>query len=128
MRSETGSVAPLVAVVVALVASVAVATAGLGVVYTARVKATTAADAAALAAAAGSYPGTGMGSPLAAAARAAKTNGAEVVSCLCPVDRSLHPRKVTVVAVVPVDLPVLGSLRVRAASRAEFEPLVWLSR
>ncbi|MFQ5523600.1 MAG: hypothetical protein ACE5F5_08480 [Acidimicrobiia bacterium] len=128
MKSEGGSLTPLIAAVVALVALAAVATASLAVVYTARVKAVTAADASALAAAAGTYPATGVGLPAVAARRAAEANGAELVSCRCSLDSSLHPREVTVVAAVSADLPVLGRLRIRAASRAEFEPLVWLSR
>ena len=114
--------------VVALLAVVAVATASLGLAYAARAQAQTAADAASLAAAVASYPGTGRRVPVVEAASVAAANGARLVSCRCPMDPGMTPRTAWVVAMVPVDLPVLGEIRVTAAAGAEFDPRRWLGR
>lgn len=114
--------------VVAVVAVVGAATAGLSLAFHAGVQASTAADAAALAAAPATYPGVVPDSPMQAAAAMALANGARLVSCACPVDRSSAPRVVSVITAVPTDLPVFGPIEVRATARAEFDPGTWVGR
>ena len=114
--------------VVALLAVVTIAAASLGLAYAGRAAAQTAADASALAAAVATYPGTGRPSPVSEARRVAWLNHAILGICRCPVDRSLSARVVEVVAIVLVDVPIFGPLRVTAASRAEFDPGLWLGR
>lgn len=128
MRIDTGSSMVLMAGLVSVIAAVSVAVAGLGLAYSARAQAQTASDAAALAAAVGTYPPASTGAPLQRARQAAVANGARVVSCSCPVDSSMRPRAVTVVAVVSIEAPVFGHLDVEATSRAEFDPRRWLGR
>jgi secretion/DNA translocation related TadE-like protein len=87
--------------------------------------AATAADAAALAAAPVTFrPFGASGTPRQEAARFAEANGATLISCTCPTDRSWLPRTVTVTVSRSIDLPVLGSVSVRATSRADFDPLL----
>jgi hypothetical protein len=112
--------------VTGLVAVVVMATAILGLIYSARTQAALASDAAALAAAVATYPGAGRGPPGAEATRAAAANGAVVTRCACRVDASLAARVASVTAVVVVDAPLFGALRVGATSRAEFDPKTWL--
>ncbi len=110
----------------AVVAVVVVLAAGLGAVaelIVARARAAAAADAAALAAAPVTFRAFGArGGPAAEAQRFARSNGARLVSCRCPVDRSWNRRVVRVVVVRPLRLPVLGRIDVRAAAAAEFTP------
>lgn len=113
---------------VAAIAVVSVATTGLGLAYAARAQAQTASDAAALAAAVATYPPASTGSPVAVARRVAVSNGAELISCECGVDRAIRPRTVIVGTRVTVDVPVFGPLEVHARSRAEFDPRRWLGR
>lgn len=118
---------PAVAGIVAILATLTVATASLGVIYAARETAANGADAAALAAAVATYPPAGRGAaPEAAARSAAADNGAVLVGCDCPVDLRMRPRVAMVVASVEVEVPLLGGLSVRARSRAEFDPVRWL--
>lgn len=125
--TERGSVFPAVAGVIAILATLALATAALGVLYAARETAANGADAAALAAAVATYPPAGSGyTPLAAARAAAAANGVDVEGCDCPVDTGITPRVATVVTAVEVELPVFGTVRVRAGARAEFDPVRWL--
>lgn len=129
MKHERGSMTLVMVAVGGIVATLAVATAGLGALYAARAQANTSADAAALAAAVATYPPAARGSgPLAAARQAARHNGARLVTCSCPVDGSVRPRTVTVVASVSVTVPFFGDLDVRGAARAEFDPRGWLGR
>lgn len=94
--------------------------AGIGA-YTA---ASNAADASALAAAPITFrPFGASGTPAAEAARYAERNGASLVRCRCPIDRSWAPRTVAVVVARRIHLPVIGSVRVSATSRATFEPI-----
>lgn len=116
----------LISAVMALLAVMTVATAGLGVVYAARAQAQNAADASALAAAVATYPDAADRSPRASARMAAAANEARLVSCRCPVDPSVEARVARVVTEVAVEVPVFGELEVRAAARAEFDPLLWL--
>jgi len=95
----------------------------LAVVMRAHLDATTAADSAALAAAPVTFlPFGAKGSPAAEAARFAELNGAEMVWCRCPLDRSFETRTVEVRVAKIVDLPILGDTTVEATGRAEFEP------
>lgn len=113
---------------VALVAVLSVAVASVGMLYSARAQATTAADAAALAAAVATYPPAGASDPLETARAVAEANGAVVLGCRCALDPGLAARIVEVLAGVDVEVPVFGSVRVRAVSRAEFDPILWLGR
>lgn len=125
--SERGSVLPAVAGVVAVVATLTLATASLGVIYAARETAANGADAAALAAAVATYPpAAGGAGPETAARAAAAANGALLMGCECRVDPRMRPRVATVTTSVEVEVPLLGSVPVRARSRAEFDPFRWL--
>lgn len=128
MRGDAGSSMVLIAGLLGVVVAVSVAAAGLGLAYSARAQAQVASDAAALAAAVGTYPPAASDAPLELARRIAIANRARVVSCSCPVDSSMRPRVVTVVAVVSIDAPVFGHLDIEASSRAEFDPRRWLGR
>lgn len=123
--SERGSVTLLVTALAGLLTVAIIGVGAVGEAYSARVRAATAADAAALAAAVATYPGTGRDLPPREADRAARANGAVLVECLCPVDRTLRVRTVTVRTAVTVDLLVFGRLTVRGAARAEFDPAAW---
>lgn len=113
--------------IIALLAAVALATAGLGVVYAAREQAVAGADAAALAAAVATFPLAGQtGPPAEAAQAAAAANGAALVSCQCPIQENMGTRTVTVITSVRVKVPMFGEMMVRARSRAEFDPARWL--
>ena len=93
----------------------------------ARMRATTAADAAALAAAPVTFlPFGATGSPAQEAGRFARLNGASLVSCRCPIDRSFATRSAEVRVAVSVGLPLLGSVTVEATGRAEFAPAALL--
>lgn len=125
--SDRGSVVPAVAGITALLASVALATAGLGAVYAAREQAATGADAAALAAAVATFPPAGhRDAPDEAARSAAAANGAVLLDCRCPIDEGMGARVVTVTTAVRLKVPLFGELTVRARSRAEFDPGRWL--
>lgn len=128
MSPERGAMTMAMAGVVAIVAFLAVAVAGLGMLFAARTQATNAADAAALAAAVATYPAASGVDPELAAVRAARANGARVVECLCPRNGGLVVRTVEVTTAVAVEVPVFGSLTVRSRARAEFDPLRWLGR
>lgn len=129
MRSDPGSSTVLISGVVGLIATVSVATAGLGLAYGAKTQAQNAADAAALAAAVATYPpASDLQPPRSRALMAAGANGARLVSCVCRVDGSTRSRVVSAVVAVEVEVPVFGRLDVRATSRAEFDPRLWLGR
>jgi Flp pilus assembly protein TadG len=128
MSSERGAMAVVMAGIIALLSVVVVATASLGVAYSARVQANIAADAGALAAAVATYPGVGRQSPAKEAQAVVARNGARLVSCACRVDPALSVRVVLVVAAVVVNVPVFGDLEIRGVSRAEFDPGRWLGR
>lgn len=89
-----------------------------------RAQLTAAADAAALAAAPATF--TSFGSeerPEVAAASIAAANGATVIECVCPVDRSWAARTVVVAVTATANLALLGSRRLKAAAAAEFRPV-----
>lgn len=114
--------------VVAILATLIVAVASLSVLLSARTQAATAADAAALAAAPATYPSAGYGSPAREAERVARLNGASLLACICAADATLEVRLAQVTTEVVVDVPIFGTRRVRATSRAEFDPRTWLGR
>ena len=86
-------------------------------------QAATAADAAALAAAPVTFDSFGtIRTPRLEAQAFAEANGASLVSCRCPVDRSWNARTVEVIVERSVRLVLFGSRNVRAIGRAEFVP------
>lgn len=109
-----------------MIAVLAVAVASIGILYGAKAKAQTAADAGALAAAVATYPPVGRGAPAAVARSVVADNGSRLVSCRCGTDASLSERTVEVVASVGVSVPIFGTVEVGASSRAEFDPMRWL--
>lgn len=123
---DRGSATVVAALLVTMVMAALVGLGSLTVLYGVRSEANTAADAAALAAAVATYPAAGAGDPRAEAARYAAANGAEVVSCDCPVDPSLEVRSATVVVEKKVTVPFFGTLGVRAGATGEFDPVAWL--
>ncbi|MCZ6506226.1 MAG: hypothetical protein O6834_09685 [Actinobacteria bacterium] len=128
MSSERGAMAVAMAGVIALLSVIVVATASLGVAYSARVQANIAADAGALAAAVATYPGTGRQNPAKEAQAVVARNGARLVSCVCPIDPALDIRAVLVITAMVVNVPVFGDLEIMGVSRAEFDPRLWLGR
>jgi hypothetical protein len=122
LSDERGSIVlGLGVVVLALALAVGVGAVGVGVAG--YVQAAGAADAAALAAAPVTFrPFGANGSPAQEAARYASANQTRLVRCVCPVDRSWNTRTVMVVVERRIDLPWLGTVSLRASSRATFEP------
>ena len=113
--------------IVAVGAMVAVLLAAVAQGFAARGRASAAADAAALAAAAVTFRPFGSGGdPEAEAARFSREHGAALVSCICAVDRSYAPRRVTVTVEVVVDVMGFGRRVFRAVSRAELDPVALL--
>jgi len=120
--AEAGSVV-LGAAVVAFGALMALAVATVAAGVAARVAASNAADAAALAAAPVTFrPFGAQGTPAREAAVFAARNGARLIACACPVDRSWRPRTVSVLVERELRIPGLGPVRVTATSRATFDP------
>ncbi len=128
LRGESGSMTVVWSAFVGIIAAVALATASLGLAYSARAQAQVAADGAALAAAVATYPPTGFSEPAHRARSVAIANGAALESCRCSTDSSMETRVVTVVTSVAIEVPILGRLEVRAGARAEFDPRLWLGR
>ena len=128
MSSQNGAVTVAVCAVITILIAASLAVATLGSLYATRTKAQAAADAGALAAAAATYPPVGWEAPGVMAKRAVVANGAQLVSCQCPRDGSLRPRVVVVTAAIEADVPIFGSLTIRGAGRAEFDPALWLGR
>ena len=122
MSDERGSVA----LGVGLIGVMLVFVLGVGLVGAAAstyAAAATAADAAALASAPVTFrPFGARGSPRDEAARFAKANGARLVDCTCPIDRSWASRTVSVTVSRRITLPVVGALIIKATSRAVFDP------
>jgi hypothetical protein len=122
IRGERGSVA----IGVGLIGVVLMFILGVGLVGAAAstyAAAASAADAAALASAPVTFrPFGAQGSPRDEAARFAKANGARLVRCDCPVDRSWATRTVSVTVSRRISLPVVGVVVINATSRAVFEP------
>lgn len=121
MTGERAFATPVLLVLLALVALFCLAVADAANVLAAGVRARTAADAAALAAATDQWPFLGGdGEPEAAAEEVAEANGAELVSCDCP----LRGERTTVVVAVPTRVRMLGVAppRVRARASAAVDP------
>lgn len=127
MRRERGSAAVLLLAVAALVLLFSVAVADVGIAFSARLQAAAAADAAALAAAPVTFrPFGATGTPVAEARRLATSNGVVLTMCSCRIDRSWRPRVVDVAVERRVGLLGIGTITVRASSRAEFAPALLL--
>ena len=126
LSGERGSIVLGLGVVV-LVLMLAAGVGAVGAGFAGYVQAAGAADAAALAAAPVTFrPFAARGTPTQEAARFASANHTSLVRCVCPIDRSWRKRTVTVVVERRIDLPGLGTVSVRATSRATFEPAALL--
>jgi len=124
MRRTAGSASLLLLAVAGLVVVLTLGVADAGLALSARLQAAAAADAAALAAAPVTFlPFGGGGSPTAEARRLAHANGAVVTRCTCLIDRTWRPRIVVVEVERHVALFGIGTITVRASSRAEFAPM-----
>lgn len=123
MTRERGSATLLATAGLFLLVVLAAGAADAGRLAVARAAAQTAADAAALAAAPVSLRADG--SPREEAARFARSNGAHLVRCRCPVDTRWRARTMSVE--VAVDLPegILGVSTVTARAVAELDPAAW---
>jgi len=128
MTGERGAGTILMLGFCALIAAIGVGTTALGVLFDAREKAATAAEAAALAAAVATYPPAGAAAPHDLAEEYASRNGARVVSCSCRVDPTLRPRVVAVTVALRVEVPMFGEVLVGKTARAQFKPRAWLGR
>lgn len=129
MSADRGSVTVIAAALVAVMLVLTVVVAGSGVALAARFQASTAADAAALAAAPVTFRSYGArGSPGSEARRFAAANGARLLRCDCPVDRSWRRRVVTTVVEVRANIPGLGERAIRAVGRAAFDPALLLPK
>jgi len=123
MSGQRGSATILLLAVAGLVLMLTIGVADVGLAFAGRLQAAAAADAAALAAAPVTFrPFGAAGTPTAEARRFADANGATLVACRCPIDRSWQPRVVEVVVERRVALLGIGTVSVRASSRAEFSP------
>lgn len=123
MSEERGSAAVLLLAVAALVVVLTIGIADAGLALAARLQAAAAADAAALAAAPVTFRAFGAeGDPADEARRFAKANGAVLISCRCPIDRTWRSRVAEVVVERRIELVGIGAVTVRASSRAEFSP------
>lgn len=126
--TERGSISVVMAAIAGVVMLLAGALATVAGVQHARIRATTAADAAALAAAPVTFlPFGADGSPTEEAGRFARLNGASLIGCQCPIDRSFEPRVAVVQVRVTVGMPLLGAVAVEATGRAEFVPAALLA-
>ena len=122
MQRDRGSVTlGFALVVVVMMFAVGVSLVGSAAISYAT--AATAADAAALAAAPVTFrPFGASGSARSEAARFARSNGAVLVVCRCPMDRSWRKRTVTITVAHTVRLPIIGPTTTHATSRATFDP------
>jgi hypothetical protein len=126
-NAESGSIAVATLGGTGLLLILALWLGALAQVSVARLDAATAADAAALAAAPVTFlPFGSVGSPFDEAARFARLNGADLLSCVCAVDRSFSNRTVVVRVANAVQLPFVGEIRIEAVGRAEFLPALLL--
>lgn len=127
MRSERGSVTAAILGVAAVTMAVAAGLAGTGQILSARGTALAAAEAAALAAAPVTFrPFGAAGSPREEAARYARSNGAELVECLCPPEPGYEARTAAVKVRVRGSVLGLFPITVEAAAAAEFRPAALL--
>jgi secretion/DNA translocation related TadE-like protein len=122
--NDRGSVTVLGLGLIAVIVVLGLMLATAGQYLAARSQIQTAADAAALAAAPVTFRPFGSGDgPAGEAARLAAANGAQLVECDCPIDRSFAVRVVEVEVTRKVSLLVLGSRDMRAVAAAEFTPI-----
>ena len=123
MTDDRGAASTLLLAVALATALLGAGLAAVGQYVAARLQAENAADAAALAAAPVTFrPYGAAGRPSDEAARLAAANGARLLACRCPVDRSFRPRKVWVRVRRQVTVLVFGTVAVTAEARAEFSP------
>lgn len=124
MRSEEGAAGLIVAGLIAVTILLALLVSDVAALVQARARLTTAADAAALAAAPVTFAPFGTHeTPTAVAAVFAQANGAVLIECGCPIDRSWASREVAVVVALSVDLTLLGHHEIQAQAAAEFRPV-----
>ena len=127
VRSDESGSALVGIALAGLVVALALGVGLVGGGVAAYAQASNAADAAALAAAPVTFsPFGAQHGPVAEAARFAAMNGATLIRCVCPIDESWNARTVEVVVARVISLPVLGSVRISATSRATFEPAALL--
>lgn len=123
MRSERGSVTLIGLAVLVCGALFALALVDVARVIAAVERAQTAADAAALAAAPVTFrPFGAAGDARTEAETFAAANGARLLRCSCPTDRSASARSVDVTVAVSIRTVLFGSWRTIASGRAEFDP------
>ncbi len=124
MRSERGAASLIVAALITVTLLLTLLVSDVAALVQARAPLMTAADAAALAAAPVTFAPFGTdGTPTTEAAVFAEANGAVLVECDCPVDRSWDNREITVIVAVSVDLALLGHRKIEARAAAEFRPV-----
>jgi len=124
VTGESGAVGLMAAALTALAVVLALLVVDVARVVALRAQVTTAADAAALAAAPVTFSPFGTsGDPVREAAEVASANGARLVECSCPIDRSWGSRTVTVTVVVRASLALLRDSELTARSSAEFRPV-----
>lgn len=125
--NDRGTVTLVMLAVGGLVMLLMTALVAVAGIQSARLRATTAADAAALAAAPVTFlPFGASGTPAQEAGRFAGLNGGVMLSCRCPIDRSFAGRSVEVRVRTSVAAPLLGFVTVEAVGRAEFVPAALL--
>jgi uncharacterized membrane protein len=121
---QRGAATPIIAGLLVLAVLLSLLVVDVARVAAARTQLTTAADAAALAAAPATFADFGAGTnPQRAAAETARTNGARLVDCRCPIDPTWATRTVQVVVACDVGLTLLGSRHLEAVAGAEFSPV-----
>lgn len=121
--NDEGSAGVVLLAVGAVVMVLAVGVATVGQLLVARIEAGRAADAAALAAAPVTFASFGARhGPAEEAHRFASLNGARLIFCTCPIDRTWNPRTVEVRVEVDAQVPGVGPVAVAASSRATFAP------
>ena len=122
MSERGGASLPMLGVVGLLVLA-GLGIADMGRFLALRSQAAAGADAAALAAAPVTFlPFGAAAGPVAEAARFARANGVRLLSCRCSIIRAPVAREVEVVVGATTTLVFLGTVEVRAASRAQFDP------
>ena len=129
MTGETGAAGVVVAALVGVALILSLLVMDVAQVVAARAQSATAADAAALAAAPVTFSAFGTGGdPVEEAERVAAANGARLIECRCPVDRSWRMRRVQVSVSGHVRLALLGDRQVTAVAAAEFRPIALVQR
>ncbi len=125
--TERGSAGLAMLAVAGLLIMLGAALGAAGTYLRARVEAGAAADAAALAAAPVTFlPFGASGTAREEASRFARLNGFDLVECACAQDPSWDERTVRVTVARSVRLWPVGTIQIRASSRAEFVPALLL--